>query len=96
MDPRERNSPIRPWEPAWCRFLWTFIGFAAGTGLMSPLVLSVDQRERTLGGMVYGGVPLGIVGYLYGRRRADRMSEVPQSGVAGLKSASKISPNDDT
>jgi hypothetical protein len=96
MDSRQHHPAIRPWDGRWHRFLWTLIGFAAGTGLAAPLILSIEPRDRVIGGMFYGGIPLGVVGLLYGRRRSGRLSEVSQDCTADAETESKNLPRDQT
>jgi hypothetical protein len=52
--------------------LWTAAGLLAGTVLLSPFILSVHHRDRVIGGMICGGIPLEIAGLLYGLRRLRR------------------------
>jgi hypothetical protein len=79
MDENPYESPIEvasprkfSWDLAWSGFLWATIAFGAGTGMVAPLVLSTEPRDRVIGGMIFGGLPLAFVGLLYGLRRARR------------------------
>jgi hypothetical protein len=55
-----------PLSHAWTIFFWGVIGFAFGTAILTPLVLAIEHRDRVLGGMLFGGLPFGIAGLLYG------------------------------
>jgi hypothetical protein len=69
--PQADMIPTRSWkDAAWSGFLWGTIGFGAGTGVISPLVVSIEPRDRVIGGMIFGGIPLAVVGLLYGFRHA--------------------------
>lgn len=57
---------------AWTIFLWGVIGFAFGTALLTPLVLAIEHRDRVLGGMLFGGLPFAIAGFLYGAAKVFR------------------------
>ncbi len=52
----------------WPAFLWMIIGFGGGTALAAPFILSTTLRDCTLGGMLFGGVPGALAGWLYGGR----------------------------
>jgi hypothetical protein len=62
-------------ERTWSALLWSIIGFGAGTGLIAPLILAIEPRDRVIGGMVYGGIPLTILGAWYGLRRSNHDSQ---------------------
>jgi hypothetical protein len=65
-----RREPSTSSQSAWTGFTWAVIGFAIGTILLSPLVLSSDPSVKVQGGMFLGG-PLGaLLGYLYGRKKS--------------------------
>jgi hypothetical protein len=65
------RTPVKPgpWHP----LTWAVVGFAGGTLLAAPLVLSLDTRDQIAGGMMCGG-PIGaLIGLAHGverRRRA--------------------------
>ena len=63
----------------WSGFLWAVVGFGAGTGMAAPLILAIEPRDRVIGGMIYGGVPLALIGLAYGLRRASRVTSPPSS-----------------
>lgn len=67
--PEAANWDKRKQERMWSAFMWAVIGFAAGTLVIAPLVLSTDPRQQISVGMVVGGLPAGLCGLLYGRRR---------------------------
>ena len=76
--PRSDLGPARAaeptndrWETLWSGFLWATIGLAAGTILASPFILSIDAREAIAGGMLFGGIPVALLGWRYGVRRAN-------------------------
>jgi hypothetical protein len=64
-----QHPPDRQW--LWSAFLWAVIGFGGGTVIVSQFVLSMTVRDRTLGCMLFGGVPFGLAGWLYGAKKAD-------------------------
>lgn len=53
-------------------YIWPAIGFALGTVLMTPLILSGDILQQVLAGMAFGGIPLGLIGLLCAMHRAGR------------------------
>lgn len=53
-------------------YIWPFIGLGLGTTIAGSLVLSVDALERLSGGLLFGGVPLGLLGLLYAVYRRNR------------------------
>ena len=59
----------RQLDRAWSMFFWGVVGFAAGTLLAAPLILSRDFRTRVVGGMMFGGIPFTCIGAAYGARR---------------------------
>lgn len=61
-------------ERAWSAFMWAVIGFAGGTVVIAPLVLSTDFRQQLIGGMMWGGLPAGLYGFVHGLGRAPRES----------------------
>jgi len=67
-------------ERTWYGFVWAVMGFGAGTGMMAPLILAIELRDRVIGGMIYGGIPLALVGLAYGLRRSGRLSNHPHAG----------------
>ncbi|MFO0897177.1 MAG: hypothetical protein U0836_07060 [Pirellulales bacterium] len=62
--------------------LTALLGFAVGTTLLAPLVLSIDAVDRFSGGMLFGGIPGSLVGYRWGRNRF-RYEAPPPRGRAG-------------
>jgi hypothetical protein len=67
-DSKQTSSKPGPWHPV----TWAFIGFFVGTSLAAPFILSADRRDRTLGGMVYGGIPGVVLGLAYGMGRRNK------------------------
>ena len=73
--PREAGAPppervLKTWHP----LTWAVVGFAGGTLILTPLVLSIEFRDRLQGGMLMGG-PIGaLVGLAHGleRRRKEK------------------------
>jgi len=66
-------GPAEPKPATWHPLTWAVVGFAGGTGLIAPFVLSLNMPTRIQGGMIYGGIIGAILGLAYGisrRRRA--------------------------
>jgi hypothetical protein len=63
----------------WSMFYWGVVGFGGGTLVMMQFVLSISVRERTIGGMACGGLPLAALGAYYGhiRWRRKRPNDEP-------------------
>ena len=81
MDENPYKAPVefRAPRPAqkdqrWHPFTWGIVGFALGTLLFSPLVLSVDRIDRAIGGAIFGGIPAGLFVFLFvaDKRRKER------------------------
>jgi len=62
----------RKYERIWSCILWAVVGFGIGTGMVAPLVLAIDAKDRVVGGMLYGGIPLAVAGVAFGLHRARR------------------------
>jgi hypothetical protein len=62
------DSPKR----ASINYIWPFIGLGLGTYIVGSLILSTDPLQSFTGGLLYGGVPLGIVGLAYAIYRRNR------------------------
>ena len=86
MDPNPNDPPNQATPPpetkqaakcsTWHPLSWAMIGFAGGTLLVAPLILSLDATECLRGGAMFGG-PLGaFCGLAHGveRRRNERRS----------------------
>ena len=58
----------RPGSPA--PVTWASIGFAVGTLLFAPFILSVDLRGKLLGGAISGGTLGALIGLAYGAKRS--------------------------
>jgi hypothetical protein len=76
MDENPYKSPVSvgkpPAEPMSGTFhplTWALIGFAGGTGLTAPFILSIDLPTRIVGGMLHGGIIGAICGLRHGIRR---------------------------
>lgn len=69
--PKKKRAPAySTWHP----LNWAVIGFAGGTLLVAPFILSLDSVEQLRGGAMFGG-PLGaFCGLAHGaeRRRNER------------------------
>jgi hypothetical protein len=67
------TRPAEPKPGTWHPLTWALIGFAGGTGLMAPFILSLDVPTKIQGGMLYGGILGAICGLAYGikQRRCD-------------------------
>ena len=71
------DSPKGDSEPhpvGWHPLTFAILGFAIGTVVASPFVLSLDPLRRLIGGALYGGILGAIVGLVHGleRRRMAR------------------------
>ncbi len=64
MEPQPKRQDVN--------YIWPLIGFALGTVIVSPLVLSIEPRDRILGGIVAGGIPCALLGLWYAFWRAKR------------------------
>jgi hypothetical protein len=53
-------------------YIWPFIGIGLGTYIVGSLVLNTDPLQRFTGGLMYGGVPLGLLGLAYAIYRRNR------------------------
>ena len=64
----------KPRPASWHPLTFAFLGFAIGTVIASPFVLSLDPFDRLLGGALYGGTLGAIAGLAHGleRRRMAR------------------------
>jgi hypothetical protein len=62
MGEEHDTERTRRLQENWYGFLWAVIGFGGGTGLAAPLILASEPRDRVIGGMIYSGVPLALVG----------------------------------
>src|SRR6516162_10158781 len=58
----------QPGEPG--PVAWASIGFAVGTLLFAPFILSVDLRGKLLGGAISGGTLGALIGLAYGAKRS--------------------------
>jgi hypothetical protein len=54
-------------------YIWPAIGFALGTGVVGSLVLSTSVLERGIVGLIFGGVPFGLIGLWYAIRQSKRI-----------------------
>ena len=77
MSERQDRTRGERRERRWSGFLWAVIGFGFGTVATAPLILAIEPRDRVIGGMMYGGIPMALVGLAYGLRRASRLSSPP-------------------
>ena len=59
-------------SPSWHPITWTIIGFALGTVLTAPLILSSNRRIQFLGGALFGGIPGAYIGLAVGVKRRRR------------------------
>lgn len=66
----------KPHPAGWHPLTFAFLGFAIGTVVASPFVLSLDPLRRLIGGALYGGILGGIVGLVHGLERR-RMARGP-------------------
>lgn len=62
------KPPISP-----INYIWPFIGLSLGTAIVGSMVLSIDARERFIGGLIFGGIPFGLLGLLYAVYRRNRI-----------------------
>jgi hypothetical protein len=76
MDDNPYQSPrssdrAEPKPGTWHPLTWALIGFAGGTGLTAPFVLSLDMPTKIQGGMLFGGIIGATLGLAHGisRRR---------------------------
>ena len=91
MDPNPYQSPAetpqgnaKPRIAGWHPLTFAFIGFAAGTAVAAPLVLSASRLDRLIVGAVLGGTSGAIIGLVYGLERR-RMADSPP-GQEGAES----------
>src|SRR5262245_18548268 len=73
---RDRSAVVNPYESPRTApnkrqvdYIWPFIGLGLGTVIMSTLVLSPEPWERFVGGLMYGGIPFGLLGLWYAIHR---------------------------
>lgn len=61
-------------DERWSPITWSIVGFALGTLVVSPLVLSLDRIDKAIGGAIFGGIPTGLCVFLYvaDQRRKER------------------------
>jgi hypothetical protein len=65
FEPQTPDAGLQP-------FTCAVIGFAAGTLLVAPFVLSADQTVCLRGGAIFGGLPSAIVAFALAVRRRRR------------------------
>ena len=73
--PAEQGTkPLAQKDERWSPFTWGVVGFALGTLVASPLVLSVHRIDRAIGGAIFGGIPTGLCFFLgvADKRRKER------------------------
>lgn len=90
-NPYQAPSPVEPvdrrtrverrgeqsFDSWWDTFFWTFMGFAGGTLLMAPAMMAPALRDRMLGGMIYGGIPLALLVFIVVERRRRARTVAP-------------------
>jgi hypothetical protein len=76
MDENPYKSPAsvgerlaEPKPGTWHSLTWAVVGFAGGTVLTAPFILSVDMPTKMQGGMLYGGIIGAMLGLAYGINR---------------------------
>ncbi len=62
--------------------LTALTGFVLGTVLVSTMVDSINRTDRTIGGMLYGGILLSFLGFHWGR---DHFRYTGTEGAPGPK-----------
>lgn len=89
MDTNPYQSPAetpkneaKPRPIGWHPLTFAFIGFAAGTAIVAPLILSASFFDRLVAGAVLGGTAGAIIGLVHGFERR-RITDSPrgQEGV---------------
>jgi len=71
LGPPESDPPIK----SEINYIWPFIGLGFGTCVVMPLVLSLDPLQRLIGGLLFGGIPCGLIGLWYANRRREPHSK---------------------
>jgi len=74
MDENPYQSPrspgrAKPKPGSWHPLTWAVVGFAGGTLLMAPFVMSFDLPTKIQGGMIFGGIFGALWGLAHGMER---------------------------
>jgi hypothetical protein len=69
----QRGAKRRP--AGWHPLTFAILGFALGTAVASPFILSLDPVVRFYGGALYGGTLGAIAGLAHGLERRRKVRE---------------------
>jgi ribosomal protein L37AE/L43A len=82
MSDTSKESPVQPGQSQnrsspniQDPLTWAAIGFAVGTLALAPLILSIDIRDKLLGGAMVGGSLGALIGLAYGAMRRRNVTQ---------------------